>query len=126
VVLVDVAGSRELRAQIEHRIGDALTRTLVAGVTHLDAAWADATTGDARTSVVFVPEQMRRRAHELGWAELNRRYCAALREFAASARGWLRIERGCGPDEVEAAYLETLENSGRPERAFVLTVAGGS
>jgi hypothetical protein len=122
-VVIDLAGSRQLREMLEQHLGRSRARTLIAGVTHLDLAGADSESSDERTSFVFVPELMRRRAGELGWPELNRRYCVALHEFAARSREWLKIEVALGPSEVRAAYLKTLQNASQPDRAVVFSPA---
>lgn len=121
VVVIDLAGSRPLRESVEQRLGRSRTRTLVAGITHRDATAADSDRSGERISFVFVPELMRRRVGELGWAELNHRYCLALHDFAARSRDWLKIEVARGPAELRATYLRTLQNAGRPDRAVVFS-----
>lgn len=122
-ILIDLAGGRGLRERIESRLGGSRARTLLAGATHQDAAAAQGESPDGRARFVFAPDRIRERARELGWAELNRRYSEAVREFAAASRAWLSIERAVGPDEVQAAYLRTLRGEGRPDRAQVLALA---
>jgi hypothetical protein len=122
-VVIDLAGSRPLRETLEQRLGQSRTRTLVAGITHLDDTAADAEPSEERTSFVFVPELMRRRVGELGWPELNRCYCVALHAFAARSRDWLKIEVARGPSEARAGYLQTLQNATQPDRAVVFSPA---
>ena len=121
-VLVDIAGSRAVRTDVEGHFGGLLTQTVVAGATHLDGAGTE--TDGKRTTFLFVPDRLAARAKQLGWTELDRRYTTALRTFAAHARGWLEIEAARGRTAVETAYRETLENATPPDRARVLTLAG--
>lgn len=122
-VLVDIAGSRAVRARVERHLCDLLAQTVVAGATHLDTAGSDSEPEGERTVFLFVPARMRRRAKELGWLGLNRRYRAALHDFATDARRWLQIDQVRGRAEVETAYFQVLENATSPDRAHVLTLA---
>lgn len=121
-VLVDVAGSRELRTRVKREVGEQLVRSVVAGATHLSGA-AGAPELDDEELFFFVPERMRQLARRLGWAALNRRYCDALRQFAAAAKTWLRIDARRGPAALGGAYLDVLGNRTLPDVAVVLSLS---
>lgn len=122
-VLLDLAGSNSVRNDVAAHFGGLLAQTVVAGATHLDAAGADVTADDRRTIFLFAPERIRRRAKQIGWLELNGRYCEALHRFAADAKRWLKVDRRHGPAALEAAYLATLDNVTAPDRAQLLSLA---
>jgi hypothetical protein len=119
-VLLDIAGSSETRRILEETYGDRLARVLIAGGTHVDPEGADP--GSDR--FFFVPERMRSRARELGWAELNARYCHEVRGFARRSRDWLEVGLASGPEQVSSSYRSALENANSPERATLLSLAG--
>jgi hypothetical protein len=122
-VLIDIAGSGSVRAEVERRFGPLLTRIVIAGGTHGEADGLQTTPRDERMVFLFVPERMRRRVKEIGWSELAGSYDAALKRFAAHAASWLQITRSSGPAEVEIAYRRTLDNQTAPDDAHVLTLA---
>lgn len=122
-VLLDVAGRRGLRDHVRRHLDGRLAQTVVAGATHLDRDGVTTDLAEEGAVFFFVPEQMRRRAREIGWTELNDRYCRAVKQFAEDAASWLRIQTRHGSDDVGCAYLRVLENQTRPETALVLSLS---
>jgi NADPH:quinone reductase-like Zn-dependent oxidoreductase len=96
-VLVDVAGSQQLQTAVAAHLGSHLHRTVIAGGTHVDERGMEPESANPTTSFLFVPTRMRTRGKELGWVELNRRYCEALKPFVRAAGGWLRVMTATGP-----------------------------
>jgi hypothetical protein len=116
-VLVDIAGNASVRDRIRAHLGLRLAETVVAGSTH------QADGGQA--GMFSAPGRITERAGELGWAELERRFSAALAEFAESSRGWLKIEYAEGLDGAARVYEQVLRGVVAPDRAHVAELAGG-
>ena len=117
-VLLDIAGSMQTRRTLERRYEDSLARTIIAGGTHVDHSGADPDS----EHFFFVPERMRSRAKEIGWSELNARYCRDVKTFARESLGWLEVEMASGADGVTSAYAEALENATPPNHTFLLSL----
>lgn len=58
-----------------------------------------------------------------GWPELERRYQAALGDFAAGAGAWLEIVRHRGLDAAARVYREVLAGAGPSAAAHVIEPA---
>jgi len=115
-ILADIAGNAALRDRIGAH-GGRPARVVVAGLTHA---------GDERPGVgFFVPDEIRARAREWGWPELERRFGAALGGFALSARSWLRVVRHQGLGAAGDVYQAVLANRvGSPAEAHVIDLTG--
>jgi hypothetical protein len=122
-VVVDVAGNPAQRAQIARRSANAVARHVAVGATHHDAAGLAAEPSSEQATFFFAPQQIRARARQWGWDDLNARYTAALHSFAADASGWLQIVAADGRAAVERAYMRILNNEAHPTEANVLTLA---
>jgi hypothetical protein len=116
--LLDIAGSSETRVDIERHYGTELVETFVAGGTHVDADGTDPSSGQ----FFFVPERMRSRAKEIGWSELNNRYCREVKKLAQDAREWLEVDTVDGPEPAAAAYAQIVANLTPPTRTFLLSL----
>jgi hypothetical protein len=122
-VLADIAGNKALRDRIG---GDAArpAQVVVAGLTHLDAA---GTPGGRPGVGFFVPDEIRARAREWGWPDLEQRFQAALDGFTRSARSWLDVVRHQGLDSAGELYQAMLAGqTGSPADAHVVDLADDS
>jgi hypothetical protein len=117
-VLLDLAGDPGHRAALLTSLGGSLEREVLAGFTHRAAAAAPA-------DFFFVPDAMRARAAQLGWAQLNERFCSALKDFARVS-SWMHVEVRRGSDAVVEAYREVFANSSAPSSARLLSLADSS
>jgi hypothetical protein len=123
-VYVDMSGDAGVRASVHDRYGNSLRHSTVIGATHREEL-----AGDDReplpgpsTTFFFAPDQLRKRAAEWGREGLDRRMAEAWRPFVEWADGWLRVQRGAGPETVEAAYLELLDGRSDPAAGHVLSL----
>src|SRR5215208_1429527 len=110
-VYVDIAGDADVRAAVHGHFGDELRHSAVVGATHWEASapeTAEALPGP-RPEFFFAPDQMRRRNADWGREELDRRVADEWRPFVEWSTGWLKIVRGEGAQQLEAAYLELLD-----------------
>lgn len=120
-VLADIAGNPALRDRIGRHAGRP-AQVVTAGLTHPDAAGAP----DGGTGVgFFVPDEIRARAREWGWPDLEQRFGAALGSFARSARSWLHVVRHRGLGSAGELYQAVRAGlAGSPAGAHVVDVAG--
>jgi hypothetical protein len=110
--VVDIAGDAALRDQIVRRLKTP-AEVVVAGGTHGEA-------GALAAGAFSAPRYIRDLAREQGWPELERRYQAALADFAAGARAWLEIVRHRGLDAAARVYREVLAGAGPSAAAHVV------
>jgi hypothetical protein len=123
-VYVDMSGDAGVRASVHGHYGDSLRHSAVIGATHREELAGDDREPMPGPSPVFffAPDQLRKRAAEWGREGLDRRMAEAWRPFVEWSSGWLRIERGEGPEAVEAAYLELLDGRSDPATGHVLSL----
>lgn len=71
----------------------------------------------------FVPDEIRARAREWGWPDLEQRFGAALDGFARSARSWLQVVRHRGLGSLGDLHQTVLAGrAGSPADAHVVDV----
>ena len=122
-VYVDIAGDAQVRAAVHGHFGDGLRHSAVVGATHWDASQGES--GEPlpgpQPEFFFAPDHVRRRSADWGREELDRRVAEAWMPFVEWAAGWLKIERGKGPEAVQSAYLELLDGRTDPSVGHVLS-----
>jgi hypothetical protein len=122
LVLVDMAGDGAVRAAV-HATG-AVRRSLVVGATHWRTA---APAGDdlpgPAPELFFAPAHLDRLTADVGADELRRRMRAAWDAFAAWVGGWLEVEHGSGPEDVQRAWRALTDGDADPRRGHVLSLA---
>lgn len=116
-VFADLAGNAEVRAAVHARLGAGLRHSAAVGVTH-----GGAFEGAPDAVPFFVPDRIRARTRDWGGAGFDERLGVAWRPFVEWCDGWLEIEHGHGPRDVEAAYRQVLEGRAAPETAHVLSL----
>ena len=136
---VDIAGNADVRAALHHAYGDRLTHSMLVGATHWDLPRAPAAELPGAThwdvprepaaelpgptpSFFFAPDQIIKRTKEWGRARLDDRAIEAWRRFAEFSDGWVKFQRGAGPDAVQSAYLELVDGRSDPTVGHVLSM----
>jgi len=117
---LDFAGSSPVTTVLNGHLGSALVHHAVIGVTHQDASPIGTLAG-TRPTVFFAPEQMRKRAIDWGREGLDERFADAWRRFLPVVEGWVDVEVGEGPQELERVWLEVLSGRSAPRTGHVLT-----
>ena len=120
-LVADLSGNAAVMAQILAHFGDDIQECCQVGYTHWnahDAAIAD----DPRVHPFFVPDRMRQRTREWGFAEFARRYDQAFRAYAAFSRSWLDVIEGRGADAVARAFHRIRQNGADPRNGHVLSL----
>ena len=120
-LFVDFAVSDLLAPLLRRRLGPSLVKTCVVGATHWEERGGDAL-GGADWEFFFLPPWIERRRRDWGRGEFGKRYAAAWSEFLPSARSWLKIVHGAGPEAVEAVYREMLDGRSDPSVGHILTL----
>jgi hypothetical protein len=120
-VYVDISGDAELRGAVHRLLGDELAYDCAVGASHWDRVFADPgeMPGPA-PEMFFAPARFAKRLEDWGAEGLRSRSAAAWGPFAEWAAGWLRVERGAGPEDIERAYLSLLDGETPPEAGYVL------
>ena len=121
-VFADVAGNPEVRRAVHEHLGDRLVESVLVGATHKTLDSSGRPLPGPEPTWFFTPDHMRERITAWGAAEFDRRFGAALRDFAAWTRTWLTITTSTGQDEVRATYLSVLDGTADPATGHILTV----
>jgi hypothetical protein len=123
-VYVDISGDAELRGRVHRQLGEALAYDCAVGASHWDRVFADPgpLPGPA-PELFFAPARFAKRVEDWGAGGLQERMGAAAAPFAEWAAGWLRVEHGAGPADIERLYLALVDGSAPPEAGYVLAPA---
>jgi hypothetical protein len=116
-VLVDFAGDGALVRRVHEQLDDALTRSILVGCTHRQAAADEAPLPGPVPQFFFAPDEMARRGRELAL-----RYAEAWRDFARVADRTMRIERVTEGDELVRVYRDLLEGRTHPAVGYVVSL----
>jgi hypothetical protein len=116
-VLVDFAGDRSIVRGVHEQLGDGLTRSILVGSTHRQAAVDEAPLPGPVPQIFFAPDEMARRGRDLGL-----RYAGAWRDFAPVAARTMRIERVTDGDELVRVYRDLLEGRAHPAVGYVVSL----
>jgi NADPH:quinone reductase-like Zn-dependent oxidoreductase len=128
VVLVDMAGSAEVRSSAHHHFADNMKFSLQVGVTHYDETGSpDGLTVEedlpgATPEFFFAPGHVQTRSQELGGAELMRRLVEGYVGFRQFCDGWLCIQQSNGPEAVEQTYQAILAGKTDPATGQIISM----
>jgi hypothetical protein len=126
--LVDIAGSAEVRAAIHHRLGDALVRSIIVGMSHGVATDASAALPGPVPERFFAPALIQQRTKQWTPAGLQQRLAEAWNGFLVPlqdpTRGWLTIESATGEAAAARVYDEVAAGRATADRGYVLALAG--
>lgn len=120
-VVVDMSGNADVLGRIHRHHGEHLVYSCRVGATHWDAGGSTDDLPGAPPTFFFAPTQIKIRSQEWGREEFESRVGAALAEFIRHSAGWLRIERGSGPEAVERVYQSTLVGGNDPATGHILS-----
>lgn len=118
-VYVDFAGDPQVTSAVHVTLGDGLSRSIIVGGTHWQADRAPIARPGPTPVLFFAPDQIRKRAGEWGYKELEARFMSALRAFVADA-SWLNVRQHVGPEALLAAYHDVLEGRARPDDGHIV------
>ena len=124
-IFADLAGDTGLRAAVHDRLGGALRYSAVLGATRGGALALDEGLPGLRPELFFVPEPARDRARRQGFTALDRRFAAALAEFATRSGPWLDLVSVTGAEPIQAAYRELLDDTLPAASALICRMSPG-
>lgn len=118
-VFVDFAGDPQVTSAVHAALGDGLSRIIIVGATRWQADRTPVDLPGPTPVLFFAPDQIRKRAGEWGYEELDARFMSALRAFVADAT-WLKVQQHVGPQALLAAYHDVLEGRARPDEGHII------
>jgi hypothetical protein len=121
-VFVDMAGEGKLLSRVHHHWRDQLKHSCIVGATHWEQRATQHQLPGAKPQFFFAPTQVGKRRKDWGPGGIEQRFGVAWRELLPSVNGWMKVVRGRGRAEVEAAYREVLEGRLKPEQGHVLSL----
>jgi Protein of unknown function (DUF2855) len=120
-IYVDVAGDAKVRSAVHGHWGDQLKHSAAVGITHQGDLGGSSKLPGPPPTFFFAPTRLKQRTEEWGSEELNRRIAEAWRPYVEWTRGWLQVEHGSGPKDIERIYLELLDGKSDPAVGHVLS-----
>jgi uncharacterized protein DUF2855 len=120
-IYVDVAGDAKIRSAVHGHWGDDLRHSAAVGITHKGDLGGSGDLAGPEPTFFFAPTRLQKRNEDWGAEGLNQRLADAWTPYVEWARGWLRVERGSGPEDVERIYRELLDGKSDPAVGHVLS-----
>ncbi len=122
-VFVDMAGNAATVAAVHHHFADRLRHSCLVGATHWDQRTAPtAPMPGPQPRFFFAPDRMRKRVHDWGRQDFERRFAAQWQRFLASVEPWFRPVELHGAEPVLAAYRRVLDGETDPAEAYLLSL----
>jgi NADPH:quinone reductase-like Zn-dependent oxidoreductase len=118
---VDVAGDAKVRSAVHGHWRDELKHSAAVGITHKGDLGGSSKLPGPTPTFFFAPTRLKQRTEDWGREELNRRIAEAWRPYVEWVRGWLQVEHGSGPEDIERIYLELLDGKSDPAVGHVLS-----
>lgn len=125
VVMVDMAGNAKVISALHHLYRDNMKYSCMVGATHYDHMGSTRGLPGAKPTFFFAPGHIQTRSKEVGTAALLMQLGRAYYGFRLFSDGWLQIDRGYGPEAVDAVYQSVLAGSADPARGQVVSMWSG-
>jgi hypothetical protein len=113
---LDVSGSPRVASAVRERLGAALVREVIIGVTSQQQS------GSKGAALFFAPDQMRKRAQDWGREGLDRAFAEAWQEFVPVATGWVDVVTSYGAEDLERVWLEVLTGQAAPRTGHIVVL----
>jgi hypothetical protein len=120
-VYVDMSGDAKVRSAVHGHYGNQLKHSAAVGITHREDLGGGSELAGPKPVLFFAPIRLRKRAKDWGAEDLNRRIAEAWFPYVDWTRGWLQVEHGSGPEDIERVYLEVLDGKSDPAVGHVLS-----
>jgi hypothetical protein len=120
-VLVDMAGNDDVLQRLHAHLDDNLKYSCRVGKSHWDAGVISSEFAGPKPEWFFAPAQFKKRAGELGTAQLMQKFSTASIGFVASTNGWMEIVERQGEAAIQQTFDELLAGSVFPSQAFILS-----
>ncbi|TMR95230.1 DUF2855 family protein [Nonomuraea basaltis] len=122
MAFVDFAGDPGVVGAVHQRFAHHLTRSIIVGVTHWDAAARGGDLPGPTPTLFFAPERVRSLTADVGGTELLQRMDTAMRDFIAACP-WLRIVEHTGPEALQKIYNTVIDGHAKPEDIHIIKPA---
>lgn len=122
VAFVDHSGDAAVVREVHERFGDDLVYSGIVGATHWDRRGRTGDLPGAAPAFFFAPAQLEKRTAEWGADGLQARLGAAWQRFVAFTDRWLRVERGHGPEAVQATWEALVDGRAAPDVGHVVSM----
>jgi hypothetical protein len=122
VVMVDMAGSAAVLAELHQHYGDNMKYSCRVGATHYEEAGAVDGLPGATPEFFFAPGHIQTRTAELGAQALQMQLGMSYVAFRQFCDGWMKVERGYGPEAVEQVYQSVLKGAADPASGQILSM----
>jgi hypothetical protein len=119
-VYVDMSGDAKVRSAVHGHFGDELKHSAAVGITHREDLGGGSELDGPKPVFFFAPDRLRKRNEDWGADGVNERLAEAWPQYVEWTRGWLRVEHGSGPEDVERIYRELLDGKSDPAVGHVL------
>ncbi len=123
-VYVDLAGDPAVRAALHEHLGEELAADLIVGASHWDSLGDPGDLAGPAPELFFAPAQAGKRTEDWGADGLQKRIGESLGAFGEWLSGWLRVERGSGPEHLKSTYLDLVDGKVDPSVGHVATLTG--
>ena len=120
-IYVDMSGDAKVRSAVHGHWGDRLKHSAAVGITHREDLGGGSELAGPKPVFFFAPDRLRKRTEDWGGEGVNERLARSWPRYAEWTRGWLRVEHGSGPEEVERIYRELLDGRSDPAVGHVLS-----
>jgi hypothetical protein len=120
-VYVDMSGDAKVRSAVHGHFGDELKHDAAVGITHHEDLGGGAELAGPDPVFFFAPTRLQKRTEDWGPTGLNERLAESWPPYVEWLRGWLQVEHGSGPDDVERIYRELLDGKSDPAVGHVLS-----
>jgi len=122
IVSIDMAGSGPVLAAVHAHLGDALKHSMAIGRSHHDAPPRAKTLPGPTPAFFFAPTQVKKRVQDWGPRGYQERVAAALRQFVAWSRTWLRIEHSNGAAAATTAWADVHAGRVAPDVGHIVSL----
>jgi hypothetical protein len=120
-VYVDMSGDAKVRSAVHGHFGDELKHDAMVGITHHEDLGGGSELEGPDPVFFFAPTRLQKRNEEWGAAGVNRRLADSWSPYVQWLSGWLQVEHGSGPDDLERIYREMLDGKSDPSVGHVLS-----
>jgi hypothetical protein len=120
VVYVDVSGDAKIRSAVHGHWADELKHSAAVGITHREDLGGGQDLAGPAPTFFFAPTRLKKRTEDWGGDGVNARLAETWNDYVDWVAGWLQVEHGSGPEDVERIYRDLLDGKSNPSIGYVL------